>query len=199
MANAQTDQSTTKQRVDGSVSFLKSARAVASAAALSLMIALSGCSTAGLEFSEPELARDVGGGFNRDKGSANPPSLFDGDIFSAGDDDEADGDRLPVNRYIWRATLDTLAFLPLASTDPYTGVITTDWGGAAETPGERVKVTAFITSAELSPNSLRVSVNRQVLSDSGWVDAPVSPETARALENAILTRARQLRAASGDE
>jgi hypothetical protein len=101
-----------------------------------------------------------------------------------------------VNRHIWQASLDTLAFLPIASTDPYSGVISTDWGAAPDTPGERFKVTAFVTSTALDANSLRVAVFRERQGPNGvWVAAPVAPETPRQIEDSILVRARQLRLA----
>ena len=106
------------------------------------------------------------------------------------------GGRLPVNKYLWQASLDTLSFLPLASSDPFTGVIATDWSTTPQTPSERFKVTAFITSSELSAGSLRVATYREVRTEEGlWVPAPVSPDTARRLEDAILTRAREIRIA----
>lgn len=110
------------------------------------------------------------------------------------DEDETAGVQLPINRHLWQASLDTLAFLPLSSTDPYGGVIVTDWGSPQNKTQERFKVTAFITSAVLRPQSLRVVVNRQLRDDGGaWAPASVAPETARRLEDAILTRARQIK------
>lgn len=109
---------------------------------------------------------------------------------------EGEQGRLPVNKYMWQATLDTLSFLPLASTDPFTGVVATDWGATPEAPGERFKVTAFIVSPVLSAASLKVAVYRETRNADGiWLPAQVSPDTARRLEDAILTRARQIRIA----
>lgn len=102
---------------------------------------------------------------------------------------------LPINKYLWQGALDTLSFLPLASTDPFTGVIATDWGATADVPGERFKVTAYILNSALSAASLKVAVYREVLTDGAWVPATVSPDTALKLENAVLARARQIRVA----
>lgn len=114
-------------------------------------------------------------------------------IFGGGDDEKA---RLPVNKYLWQGALDTLSFLPLASSDPFTGVIATDWGSTPEAPGERFKVTAYILNPGLTAAALKVAVYRELQSDAGlWVPAPVSADTARQLEDAILTRARQIRIA----
>lgn len=105
-----------------------------------------------------------------------------------------DENRLPVNKYLWRASLDTLSFLPLASIDTFSGVIATDWGAAPGTTNERVRVTTYVRDAELTARALDVSVFRETLSPAGiWQSAAVNPAMASQLEDAILTRARQLR------
>ena len=99
-----------------------------------------------------------------------------------------------VNKHLWMASLETLAFLPIASTDPFTGVIATDWGSTPEKPGERFKVTAYVTDVALDPRALRVAVFREVLDERGaWIAAPVAEDTPRKIEDSILVRARQLR------
>jgi hypothetical protein len=99
-----------------------------------------------------------------------------------------------VNGYLWRASLDTLAFMPLASADPYGGVILTDWYVNPEDPGERFKCTVYILDTRLRADGLNVTVFKQVKDATGaWVDAPVNDQTDTDIENAILTRARQLR------
>ncbi len=99
-----------------------------------------------------------------------------------------------VNSYLWRATLDTLAFMPLASADPYGGTIVTDWYANPEKVDERFKVTVYILDTRLRADGLNASVFKQVRDAAGgWVDAPVADQTATDIENAILTRARQLR------
>lgn len=103
---------------------------------------------------------------------------------------------LGVNSYLWHATLDTLAFMPLASADPYGGVIITDWYSAPQNPDERMKLTIYILDRRLRADGIKVAVFRQTHSQTGWVDAQVNPDTATKLEDAILTRARELRLAS---
>jgi hypothetical protein len=112
--------------------------------------------------------------------------------FGGSDEEAVDGPQLGVNAYLWRATLDTLNFMPLASGDPVGGVVITDWYAPPETPNERMKVTAYILDRRLRADALKVTVFRQTRSTEGWVDAAVNPDTAVRLENAILTRARQL-------
>jgi hypothetical protein len=99
-----------------------------------------------------------------------------------------------VNGYLWRATLDTLAFMPLASADPYGGVVITDWYVNPEQPDERFKCTVYILDSRLRADGLNVAVFKQTKDASGgWVDAATAGQTETDIENAILTRARQLR------
>ena len=103
-----------------------------------------------------------------------------------------------VNSYLWRATLETLNFLPLQQVDPYGGVVITDWYADPAAPDERLRATAYILDQNLRADALKVSIFKQVRSGTGWNDAPVDADTARQIENAILTRARQLYIATVD-
>ena len=100
-----------------------------------------------------------------------------------------------VNSFLWRASLDTISFMPLASADPFGGVIITDWYSAPNAPEERFKVNVFILDKQLRSDGVQVKVFRQVRSGNGWTDAQVSQDTAPKLEDAILARARELRIA----
>jgi hypothetical protein len=99
-----------------------------------------------------------------------------------------------VNAYLWRGALDTLSFMPLASADPFGGVIITDWYQPPSTPGERFKATAYILGRELRADGIRIAVFRQTLQGGQWVDADLAPNTATDIENKVLARARELRA-----
>jgi len=99
-----------------------------------------------------------------------------------------------VNSYLWRATLDTLAFMPLQSADPYGGVVITDWYANPEKPDERFKATVYILDSRLRADGLNVTVFKEVSNGAGgWIPAPTAAQTSADIENAILTRARQLR------
>ena len=101
---------------------------------------------------------------------------------------------LGVNSYLWRATLDTLAFMPLRSADPYGGVIITDWYVNPEKIDERFQATVYILDTRLRADGLNVTVHRQTKDAAGgWVDSVTNAQTDTDIENAILTRARQLR------
>ena len=103
---------------------------------------------------------------------------------------------LGVNSYLWHATLDTLAFMPLQSEDPFGGVIITDWYSTPANPADRVKVTIYILDRRLRADGLKIAVFRQTKGADGWVDAAANPDTATKLTDAILTRARELRLAT---
>ncbi len=120
--------------------------------------------------------------------------------FSAGTGTGADGPPgggLGVNAFLWRASLDTLDFMPLVSADPFGGVIITDWYQPAADENERLKVNVFILDTQLRADALKVSVFRQTRSGNGWRDAPVDSAVGRQLEDTVLTRARELRLAAG--
>ena len=99
-----------------------------------------------------------------------------------------------VNVYLWRATLDTISFMPIASADPFGGVIITDWYAPPESPNERFKLNIYVLGTELRADGVRVSVFRQVLDTNNvWRDAQVETNAGRNVEDSILTRARQIR------
>ncbi|MCJ2188552.1 DUF3576 domain-containing protein [Novosphingobium beihaiensis] len=98
-----------------------------------------------------------------------------------------------VNSYLWRASLDSLSFMPLLQSDSAGGVIVTDWYINPKDPGERVKVSVLILDKDLRADALKVTAVREVAKDGGWVPAPVQAATVQKLEDIILTRARDLR------
>lgn len=101
-----------------------------------------------------------------------------------------------VNAYLWRASLDTLSFMPLLQTDSNGGVIVTDWYINPAAPTERVKVTVTILDQDLRADGLRVAYLRQINQGGQWVAAPVQAATVQKLEDIILTKARDLRRAA---
>lgn len=127
-----------------------------------------------------------GGPANRE---ANRPSGERGDLTR---EDQNAG--VNVNRFAWRAALDTVSFMPIRTSDPFGGLIATDWYSPRETPGERLRLNVRIRGTQLAADTVKVTVFREVRSGEGaWETAEVSERTARDLENVILTRARALR------
>ncbi|HZZ33720.1 MAG TPA: DUF3576 domain-containing protein [Phenylobacterium sp.] len=144
-------------------------RGVAVSALAVASLGVAGCS---------HIMHPLGGGQSGPKQVTNPDSAA----------------QIGVNGYLWRATLDTLSFMPLASADPYGGVVITDWYVNPEKPNERFKCTVYILDARLRADGLNVAVFKQNKDASGqWIDAPSASQTETDIENAILTKARQLR------
>jgi hypothetical protein len=98
-----------------------------------------------------------------------------------------------VNAYLWRATLDTLGFMPMLQTDSNGGVIVTDWYANPNAPAERMKMTVSILDKDLRADALQVAASRQVLQGGQWIEQPVQAATTQKIEEIILTRARDLR------
>ena len=114
-------------------------------------------------------------------------------LFGGGSDKGAAGQGIGVNSFLWRASLDTISFMPLASADPFGGVIITDWYQDPNAIGERFKLTVYIMDRRLRADGVKVAVFRQRKDEAnGWVDKPTDAATATKIENAILVRARQL-------
>jgi hypothetical protein len=142
-----------------------------------LVAGLAACGSTG-----PKTVKEDGGGFN---------------LFGVGKPKASNGAEIGVNSYLWRASLDVIKFMPLASADPYGGVIITDWYSDPATPAERFKVTVYILDTRLRADGLNVTVFKQVSNGAGgWTDAATAAQTETDMENAILDRARKLRLAN---
>ena len=169
-------------------------------AGAALIASLSGCAWGDPDSTYPEYQKH-----GRGPHTATPPesvfgqgglSLFGSDEPEV--DEGGSGSGIGVNSYLWRASLDTISFMPLASADPFGGVIITDWYTPPSAPDERFKVNIYILGRALRADGIRASVFRQQMQSGSWVDAPVALNTSTDLENAILTRARQMRLAGSE-
>jgi len=124
--------------------------------------------------------------------------LFGDDGLTIGGPDkkkrDEDSSGIGVNSFLWRASLDTIAFMPVASADPFGGVIITDWHSPNAATAERFKMNIYILGRALRADGVRVSVFRQVIDQTGqWRDAAIAGDAGTKIEDSILTRARQLR------
>ncbi|OUS18063.1 hypothetical protein A9Q97_01195 [Rhodospirillales bacterium 47_12_T64] len=164
---------------------------------LPILLSLAACGLQGndkkIEDESDKYYRQTGGSLLGGEGGLN---LLGGDDKKPSD---GGGAGIGVNSFLWRASLDTIAFMPLTSADPFGGVIITDWYSPEETKAERFKVNVFILGRDLRADGVRASVFKQKRDLTGsWIDAKVDPKTGTELEDAILTRARQLRISSSE-
>lgn len=158
---------------------MKTARAATWAISVALCAALAGCGVLG------------GGGNNRTQTARVDPDMRNesGTIWDMFGNRRSPHDSVAVNRYLWNASLDVLNFLPIQSIDPFTGVIVTGYG----TPpggGRAYRATIQVSDPALDARALKVSL-------MGPGGSAVAPDTVRAVEDAILTRARQMRVRDG--
>ena len=136
---------------------------------LAAIVGLTGCSGGDVEYSYPKGDRKTREFYKQED------TLFGNDgltLFGDSDSDENNGgggSGIAVNSFLWRASLDTVSFLPLVSADPFGGVIITDWHTAPETPDERVKMQIYILDRQLRSDGLRVAVFRERQSEGQWI------------------------------
>lgn len=157
-------------------------RAVPVLVALSLAACGSGQNTGGGKRGLFSMAPAQGD--QRQNGAERESTIWD--LFGNRD---AGNQQVAVNRYLWNASLDVLDFLPIQSVDPFTGVIVTGYG----TPpggGRAYRATVRVSDPALDARSLKLSLQ-------GPGGAAIAPDTVRTVEDAILTRARQLRVRDG--
>ena len=104
---------------------------------------------------------------------------------------------MPINPYLWKASLETISFMPLSSTDPFAGTIITDWYATEENLGERCKLNVFVVGKDLKTENLKVLTFCQLMKNNQWVNTPTNTDNNRSLENAILNKAKKLKLTSG--
>ena len=163
---------------------------------LGMAAALAGTACSGdTQYEYPTKAPGTGGQYQ--SSAKKQESLLGPDgfgIFGSSKKDEPGAGGIGVNSFLWRASLDSISFMPVASADAFGGVIITDWYALPETPNERFKVNIYILGRQLRADGVKAAVFRQRRDPGGsWVDATVEAKTTIDLENVILTRARQLR------
>lgn len=166
-------------------------------ALLAALLPVAGCSAPAIA-PNPTAPNYMGGPASEPgegTGHANTTGNVLSDLFGGGSKSNhgGGGPGIGVNAFLWRGALDTLSFMPLASADPFGGIIITDWYSPPGTPDERFKATAYILGRQLRADGVKLSLFRQKMESGQWVDAPVDPATVGDIENKILDRARQLR------
>ncbi len=143
-----------------------------------------------LALSDAENRLITGGGLFGKKASINL-------LGNNSDNNNAGVIGMPINPFLWKASIETINFMPLASTDPFAGTIITDWYTAENNLGERCKLNIFINGADLKTDNLKVSSFCQLLKNNQWVNSPSNSGDNIRLENAILNKAKKLKLTSG--
>ena len=117
-----------------------------------------------------------------------------GNVFKGDSKNTNGGAGIAVNTYLWRASLDTLSFMPLLSADPFGGVIITDWYSTSEKPKEKFKIVAYILDKSLRVDAIKIAVFKKIKNENGeWLDNKSNKVLKNKVEDAILTKARKLK------
>ena len=169
-------------------------RIISTGATILAIVALSACG--GGSLSSGSIFKGGSGNSEAQRQADAAPDLRDEeptdgstiwDLFQNVDDPNT---TVEVNRYLWNASMDVLSFMPVEAADPFSGIIVFGYG----TPpggGRAYKATVHITDPALDARALNVAL----ITRGG---GPASAEATRAIEDAILTRARQMRIADGN-
>jgi len=163
------------------------------AAALAVVGVTASCSGIKFERTTQESIETV-----EEKRKRATGKLFGDGMTIGGPERPADGaggsGGIGVNSYLWRASLDTVLFMPVNSADPFGGVIITDWHTPQDSPSEeRFKLNIYILGRALRADGVRVGVFRQVRDGPTWRDAKIASDVGTKIEDAILMKARQMR------
>lgn len=156
---------------------------------LIFMIMLTGCSSIQVpDWIDTEGARERALDTGKPEGGKIQDNfkIFQSDIKDT-------GANIGVNALLWRASLDTISFMPLDQADPYGGIISTEWYTNPENPNERYKIIIYILDSRLRADAIRVAFFMQQQLNGEWINVTASDETRIALENSILTKARQFK------
>ena len=158
------------------------------------LIFFSGCS--GLETTRPDAPVQV----TKQKESI---SAFTGRPVGTSWEDIMEGrssvGSMPVNALLWRAALDIASFVPLDDVDTFGGSIVTEWYVPQDQPDRRLKLAVFVLGLELRSDAIQVRAYIQNRDGDSWTNAGRDGDLGRKLEDLILTRARELRAATVSE
>ena len=165
-------------------------------AIVALMIAVSACTNATVERNYKDYHPQVGEDLRDSKMSSiitksdEPIVIYGG---KKGSSETGSGSGM-AGSYLWKAALESIAFMPLVSSDSNGGAIITDWYASPESPNEQFKFNIFILSPELQVSSVKVTAFKQVRSGGHWQSVAVNKELARNVEDNILKKAIALRA-----
>lgn len=119
-----------------------------------------------------------------------------GELFNRNSDTKIVGSvGLPINPILWQSSLEVIEFMPIASTDAFSGIIITDWYSTPNNQNEKCKINIFIKGLELKSSNLKVNSFCQQYLNNAWMDIKTSNDNDRKIENAILNKAKKIKLA----
>ena len=137
------------------------------------------------------------------KGDEGPVSIITGEpggikISDLVRSKDNSGSAMPVNAILWRASLEIVSLIPITEVDTFAGTIVSDWYSPSKNKNERLKITVFVLDRELRSDAIRavVYVQKRPQEDGPWGDTFRDEAFASKIEDLILNRAREIRAAA---
>jgi hypothetical protein len=98
-----------------------------------------------------------------------------------------------TSNVLWRATLKTLDFIPLASADYAGGILVFDWYSPNSNTNEQLKITVRFLSNELRSDSLQVSAYKKICVNEKCTNVKADNNFTDQINDSILTAARTLK------
>ena len=165
-------------------------RGVLCIVSVTLSIVVTGCDPASIQ---PETSQPVS---KNDKRYQEVGKLFGNSGIIVGQNEDETG--IGVNAYLWKGTLDVLSAFPLNITDPFGGVVVTDWFSLPQHGDEQFKLNVLIFSRQLRSDGLKVRLTRRKKEKNGaWQAISAHPGLQRHFHEVILLRARAFKSKQG--
>ncbi len=99
-----------------------------------------------------------------------------------------------TSNVLWRATLKSLDFMPLASVDYSGGILVTDWYSESTNPQEKIKITVRFLSNELRSDSVVVISHKMTCNSQGLCSTISLNENFNvSVKDTIITTARLIK------
>ena len=93
---------------------------------------------------------------------------------------------------LWRASLETIDFMPLSTVDYSGGVIITDWYGDSNNTDESIKITVRFLSNEIQSNSIKIIIhNKKCKVNENCTISEIDSNIKFELQRAILAKAAE--------
>ena len=100
---------------------------------------------------------------------------------------------LGQNNVLWKATLNTLDFIPLANATYTGGIIVTDWYSSEQSSDKSIKISVTFLSPELSSTSIKVDSFEKSCKENRCKVAKLDSSFSNNIKTKILENARKLK------
>ena len=125
---------------------------------------------------------------NVDKKAENSPGIFLKNFNNA---KKSNNFEFSTSNVLWRASIESLNFVPLANASYSGGIIITDWYSPSFASNEQVKINVRFLSNELSPTSIDVKVFKKTCKENNSTNCAITKDNT-VLSNKIKTKIMEI-------